>query len=320
MLKDALGMAIASLDVEKPQASWNMRGAWLLQTASSSCAPGEACYTDQLRLTFLLIVLVGAIASMLCAFGFFREDKDELLTPLTPQLVVKKEERMILQFPFDSKEDNFLVTKVNGDIFCQVESKWPDPFREGSKVPEVEVRLSNAKNQPLTMVSTVVDRNFVMASHAFSLCRNHNKDEPFAFVTPEHPDNPRRYFVRHRMGYPLMSLDGDFGPEGRISIRGLNKDNYQICGLEKTASGECQCFVLQHIDAGLVLGALFAIRLHSRLAQERRLAEQAAESAESIRAAAQLQPPAAPEGSEADMPPPTPSQADAEAGASEEAS
>ncbi|CAE6944426.1 phr [Symbiodinium natans] len=265
MLKDALGMAMASLNVDKPQASWNMRGAWLLQTSSTSCAPGEACYADQLRLTILLFVLVGAIASMLCAFGFFREDKDELLTPLTPQLVVKKEERLVLQLPFDSKEDNFLVTKVNGDIFCQVESKWPDPFREGSKAPEVEVRLSSAKSQPLTMVSTVVDRNFVMASHAFSLCRNHSKDEPFAFVTPEQPENPRRYFVRHRMGYPLLSLDGDFGAEGgRINIRGLNKDNYQICGLENTDSGESQCFVLQHIDAGLVLGALLAVRLHIR--------------------------------------------------------
>ncbi|CAE7741302.1 phr [Symbiodinium pilosum] len=160
-------------------------------------------------------------------------------------------------------------------------------------------------------------RNFVMASHAFSLCRNHNKDEPFAFVTPEHPENPRRFFVRHRMGYPLMSLDGDFGPEGQINVRGLNKDNYQICGLEKTGSGECQCFVLQHIDAGLVLGALSAIRLHSRLAQERRVAEQAAaaaaESPENLEGSdgAQLQPLVAPEGSSADMPPPSPQAEDA---------
>ena len=61
-----------------------------------------------------------------------------------------------------------------------------------------------------------------------------------------------------------MSLDGDFGPEGwqsfssgggrirlfacpfligHINIRGLNKDNYQICGLEDRASStsDMQC-------------------------------------------------------------------------------
>eukprot|EP00930_Biecheleria_cincta_P075724 TRINITY_DN62907_c0_g1_i1.p1 TRINITY_DN62907_c0_g1~~TRINITY_DN62907_c0_g1_i1.p1 ORF type:complete len:313 (+),score=63.10 TRINITY_DN62907_c0_g1_i1:103-1041(+) len=267
MIKDALlaaGSARGHLStdgasVEAPIVAGslnNMRGAWLLQTAQElrNCITLEECQADRLQLTLVLLVLLSAIFSMLCAFAFFREDKEDI-TPLTPQLMVKETE-MRVNLPLSSHDDNFSITKQDGEFVANVTVEWPDPFRPGCGVAG-QIRVYNSQ-QVLGIVSArhVMNMNsFWQVPHGLALCRE--KHEMFAWVEVE---GPTTFHVRHRTGQPLLTLTGELNPGGTMDMEGYNLVGSKVCWLK-----DGKCAVVQHFDAGMVFLSFLAIYLHKRL-------------------------------------------------------
>lgn len=225
--------------------------------------PGQECYTDQIHLLMLLMLLILAIVSMLCAFGFFREDKDEMFTPLTPQLVVKKEAQLTLRLPYDTQEDSFSITRLGGEVFCKVEAEWPDPFRDSSASAAGvlgTIKIQSARGNTIALVRA---RHSTMGQ-SLQLCRPTVHDymtDMFAFVEPE---GENRFCIRHRTGYPLLTLQGNFQGPG-VHVQGRNKDKALICELKAGLGDLYECFVLQYVDAGLVIGGLMAVRLQHQI-------------------------------------------------------
>lgn len=232
----------------------NMRGAWLLQTAQQlrNCITWEECQADRLQLTLVLLLLLSAIFSMLCAFAFFREDKEDI-TPLTPQLMVR-EKQMRVNLPLHSQDDNFTITKEDGQYIANVTMEWPDPFRPGCGVAgQVQVYTGQ---QILGIVSARnVSNSFGQAPQGLALCRE--KHEMFAWVEVE---GPNTFHVRHRTGQPLLTLVGELTPGGTMDLEGFNSVGCRVCWLK---DGKCE--VVQHFDAGMVFLSFLAIYLHKRL-------------------------------------------------------
>jgi len=190
------------------QVSWNMRGAWLLQSDEAkhvaSICTGGLCESENMQALLLLCILCTAIVSIMCAFAFFREDKEEQITPLCPQLLVTEPE-LTFHMLLSPQTDSMTVTDDNGRTRCKVVMDWPDPFRPGTSGVAATVRLQNETGD---LLATVVARNVAMQGQGLALCRS--GCEIFGFVEPElHPN--RRYHVRHRTGVHLLTLIGDFG-------------------------------------------------------------------------------------------------------------
>lgn len=270
MIKDILGAASpAVIDVDRSNlleanASWNMRGTALLQAAASYCGPLQDCYSDQVHLILLLTILCLVIIMMVSAFAFFREDKDEMFTPLTPQLVVKKEAKLEMLIPLDSQENSFEVTRASGDVFAKVRYlETPDPFRPHAlSTCGVDPMVSIQSSHDITL-ALLGARNPTFVGQGLALCRQTPEDQ-FASIEPL--SLGAGYHIKHRTGYPLMILMGEFGfePGGVIDIQGFNKDGAQICGVKKTGT-ECRGWILQHVDAGLVIASLLAVQLQKRI-------------------------------------------------------
>lgn len=219
----------------------------------------DSCSFGSYEGTTVLILLIGlcaAILIILCTFTFFREDKEEQITPLCPQLVVKDFE-MNFKLPLGSEADSMAVTDRKGDSICQVSLDWPDPFRPQSTGVAATIRLQSSAGG--AVLATVVARNVAVVGQGLALCRS--GCEIFGFVEPE---IDRRYHVRHRTGTHLLTLFGDFDA---VSIEGINPVGSKVCSIQKSSDGIVYGRVLQHVDAGLVLCALMATHVHKRLAQ-----------------------------------------------------
>lgn len=242
--------------------SFHMRGSWLLQESSTACDPKQdpTCSQESMKVLFLFISLSATIVLVICAFSFFREDKEEQITPLCPQLVVKDTE---LKFnlpvvPLLSQADtsnNLDVTDVKdpSKCVCKISMDWPDPFRGTPHGVAATVRLH--KND--MTLATIVARNVAVLGQGLALCRT--GCEIFGFVEPE----GNKYLVRHRTGVHLLTLVGNFD---NWDIEGVNPVGAKVCST-KTVGDECVGKISQHVDAGLVLCALMATYVHRRLSQ-----------------------------------------------------
>lgn len=242
--------------------SFHMRGSWLLQESSTPCDPKQdpTCSQESMKVLALFISLSATIVLVICAFSFFREDKEEQITPLCPQLVVKDTE---LKFklpvmPLFSQGD----TSNNLDVVdfkdpsksvCKISMDWPDPFRGTPHGVAATVRLH--KND--MTLATIVARNVAVLGQGLALCRT--GCEIFGFVEPE----GNKYLVRHRTGVHLLTLVGNFD---NWDIEGVNPVGSKVCSM-KTVGDECVGKISQHVDAGLVLCALMATYVHRRLSQ-----------------------------------------------------
>jgi len=248
--------------------SWNMRGAWLLQEANQICDPqlDPNCTTERTKVLILLISLCATIIVVSCAFNFFREDKEESLTPLVPMLVVKESEQKF-RFPTpplltqaaSESANNFDVLDADGKCMCKISMDWPDPFRGSPHGVAATVRIS-VNDDTLT---TIVARNVAVMGQGLALCRK--GCEIFGFVEPAEGN---KYYVRHRTGVHLLTLIAGSNP-GNFDdwdIEGYNPVGSKVCALKQNG-GECVGKVLQHVDAGLVLSSLMAIYVHRRLSQ-----------------------------------------------------
>lgn len=214
------------------------------------------CDDESRQVIIILLSLCALISIIFCLFTFLREDKDEQITPLCPQLIVKEE---ILKFrlSIDSQEPSIELTNEKGVAICKVAVEWPDPFRNVSSGVAATVRVKN--NGGLTL-ATVIARNVAVAGQGIALCRA--GCEIFGFVEP---DGPRRYIVRHRTNVTLLSLMGDFSARG-ADIDGANPAGTVVFKAKIDAeSGVLSGHVVQHVDAGLVVCSVLATQVHKRL-------------------------------------------------------
>lgn len=251
--------------------SWNMRGAWLLQEANQICDPqlDPDCGSEKTKVLILLISLSATIIIVGCMFNFFREDREEQLTPLCPQMIVQKEE---LKFRFTTlplaiqgggeSSHNLDVLDANGKTHCKISMDWPDPFRGSPHGVAATVRLT----QNDSTLATIVARNVAVMGQGLALCRT--GCEIFGFVEPAEGN---RYYVRHRTGVHLLTLIGG-GLPGNVDdwdIEGYNPAGSKVCVLKKNKDDPSECLgkVMQHVDAGLILCALMSIYVHRRLSQ-----------------------------------------------------
>jgi hypothetical protein len=207
------------------------------------------CYVERIKVAVVLITLCTTIVLVICAFTFFREDKEEQITPLCPQLVVK-DAKKVFKLPLGTQAENLDVTDEKGQILCKVSMDWPDPFRGSPHGVAATVRLHKREET----LATVVARNVAVVGQGLALCRT--GCEIFGFVEPDGD----RYHVRHRTGVHLLTLYGDFDK----TIEGLNPVGSKVCTVENI-NGECVGEVVQHVDAGLVICALMATHVHRRL-------------------------------------------------------
>jgi len=236
--------------------AWHMRGAWMLQESTEHCDPlRELCTIEQVQVLVLLISLAMSIVVVVCAFSFFREDKEEQITPLCPALVVKDSD-LKFRLPLDSQAETMDVTDradPAGRVLCKLAMDWPDPFRPGASGVAATVRLQDVADHTL---ATVVARNVAVVGQGLALCRA--GCEIFGFVEA---DGERRYHVRHRTGVHLLTLLGDFD---HVDIECVNSAGSKVCAIQKKGS-DCIGEVSPHVDAGLIICSLLATHVHRRL-------------------------------------------------------
>lgn len=239
------------------QLSWGLRGAWLLQKGHECDFAHDSCGTENIHVLVLLIMLCLTLITVFCTFTFLREEKDEDITPLSPQLLVKEED-LFFTMPLDKCIDSMIIRNTaNGLLICNVDIDWPGPSRDSTSV-SANAKITGANDH---VIATMVARNTQNAAQSFALCRH--GCEIFGFVEP---DGPRQYIVRHRTGVHLLTLSGDFGPTtGSINIEGINAMGSHVCWLTKTPNSTCVGRVLQNVDAGLVVASLLATYVHRRL-------------------------------------------------------
>lgn len=212
----------------------------------------DPCKFEGVQALLLVIILSVVIVLMLVAFAFFREDKEEQITPLSPHLVVRDGD-LKFKLPLDEKSDHMTVTNWKDEPLCKVVMDWPDPFRPGATGVAAAVRLMSPQDQTL---ATVVARTMAVVGQGLAVCRS--GCEIFGFIEVDGND---QYHIRHRTGVHLLTLLGDFD---NINIVGLNPMGVKVCSL-KREDGECKGSILQHVDAGLMICALLATNVHRRL-------------------------------------------------------
>lgn len=244
------------------QITWSTtHGAWFLQAnveagRGAAVCTGMACHGESLQVMLVLIFLTTSIVTIMCALNSFREDKEEQITPLCPQMVVKESELAFTMALGSQVEETMDITDQEGKTRCKVLVDYPDPFRPGTSGVAATVRLVNEFGD---ILGTVVARNVAMQGQGLALCRGSH--EIFGFVEPEgHP--PKRYHVRHRTGVHMLTLTGDFG---EMDIGVFNPARVMV-GSVKKVGDECHGRILQHVDSGLVLCSLLATYIHRRLA------------------------------------------------------
>lgn len=251
--------SVGDAQVAKPVAAapWSMRGAWFLQQAVKHCDPGSdqvLCSLETTHVLVLLICLVSAIVFVFCLFTFFRDDKEEQITPLCPGLIVKDTElRFRLRLDQEDHMEVVAEAAVPYDL-CQVNMEWPDPFRPGANGVVAEVQV--VSNMGTTLAS-VIARNVMTSGTGLLLTRSGL--EIFGFVELE---GTYKYHIRHRTGVHLLTLLGDFK---RYDLEGYNPVGLKVCSIKRRDDGWCQVKVGQYVDAGLVLCALLAAYVEQRI-------------------------------------------------------
>lgn len=240
---------------QRQNVSWDMRGTWLLQIGNVACSPLQnLCRPETIHALLLLIGLCATIVTIVFFFVFSRTEKEEHITPLCPQLVVKEAE-LHFKAPLDSQAEKTSVLDLSNDSpFCKFAVDMPLARRQNASGVVATVRLQS--NLDITL-ATVVARSSAAVGHGLALCRA--GFEIFGFVDP---DGPRRYSVRHRTGVLLLTLVGDFDA---IDIEVVNPMGSTVCWLKKL-DGDLRGCALQHVDLGLVLCSFLAVHVHRRIA------------------------------------------------------
>lgn len=261
----ALSAVLEALEAEGdrivPRGGGHARGTWLLQEASLVCGPGRDdpnCHTENVHILFLVALLCFGICSILGTYCMMREDKEEQLTPLCPQLIVK-DVQLKFKLPLDDEANIFEILDSSDELVCKAALDWPDHLKPGFSGVAATVRLQNSADVTL---ATVVAREVAVAGQGLALCRA--GCEIFGFVEFD-PIDPNLYTVRHRSGVELLKLHGEFDAQ-TMSVSMVSPGGLEVCSVRRVGDF-CYGTVLPYVDAGLVLSALFAAHVNRKLGQ-----------------------------------------------------
>jgi len=227
---------------------------WLLRQCDDAT---KGCQTDNMQILACILALSTTLIIVLCVFAFLREDKEENITPLCPQLIVKDQDlhfRMPSFNSLDTSSNDFIdILDADSEILCRVVLDWPDASRPGHTGVAATVRIQNQQNLTL---ATVVARNVAVAGQGLALCRA--GCEIFGFVEP---DGENLYSVRHRTGVELLTFTGDFL---NWDVEVCNPVGLKVCHFRELGAISAG-HILQHVDAGLVICGLMAAHVHTQL-------------------------------------------------------
>mmetsp|Transcript_71635 Transcript_71635/g.133916 ORF Transcript_71635/g.133916 Transcript_71635/m.133916 type:complete len:374 (+) Transcript_71635:144-1265(+) len=237
---------------------------------SRLCIDPEKCSLETTHMLLMVGCLSMAIIVVICTFNFIREDKEELITPLSPQLVVRERE-LVFKMPAEPLDAaaaavEFEVWDFEDKVLCKITMDWPDPFKPGAAGVAATVRVQNPLDVTL---ATVVARSVAVVGQGIALCKT--GCEIFGFVDVE---SENKYQVRHRSGVQLLTLIGDFA---NCDVEGYNPAGTKVCRLLREpartgADGEevgpaVRGRIHQQVDAGLIISSFLATQVHRRLLQ-----------------------------------------------------
>lgn len=242
--------------LSQSNADWGVHDALALMQRVSGMCNREECQKDKGMILTILFILIVSILLIFTAFFFFREDKEEQVTPLCPQLVVK-DAALTFKIALDPLAEKLEVLNYMdpSQTIAKVAMDWPDPFRPCASGIASTARLQNAGGMNL---ATVVARNVAVSGQALALCRS--GCEIFGFVEP---DSAMRYHVRHRTGVHLLTLEGDFAT---WQVDGVNPAGAVVFSAKKEGDF-CVGKVQRHVDAGLLICCVIAAHIHRVLQQ-----------------------------------------------------
>lgn len=242
-MKGASAAQFSPYGAGRPDLLWRGRS-WLLQ-GSVECELGmDACAFEVYQMLALLATLCACIAVVICLFSFFREDRDEQITPLCPQMVVNGPE-LAFTLPLTGEPQSLEVLDAGGRPLNRILIDFPVESTGGGIMAQARLQDSHGKN-----LATVVARDTGLS--LFRGC------EIFGFVEPEEDGS---YNVRHRTGVHLLTLSGSVDP---WDVEGINPVGSTVCSF-KDAGEESRGSVIQGVDSGLVIGSLCAVHLHQRV-------------------------------------------------------
>lgn len=250
-----------------PEPSWpellspTMRGtsSWqeLLQqklrlVTQVGCDDPLKCNSEALTVVLVFGFLVLSICVSAFAFASIREDKEEHITPLCPQLVVQNGE-LKLSLNLDNPVGlvNIVDAERPKEMLCRLLMEW-NASNTGRHGIAAQVRLQNPQGATL---ATAVARNISVSGEALALCRS--GCEIFGFVEPR-PDGS--YRVRHRTNVHLMTLTGDF--DDAVDV--VSPAGPKIGGIKVLAGGH-EVSIAQHVDGGLLISSYLAAFVHRRI-------------------------------------------------------
>jgi hypothetical protein len=211
------------------------------------------CRQETLRVLAVASLLCVLIFFSFCAYCSMREDKEEHITPLCPQLVVRRSD-LNFQMKLDEPGRCFKVVECKDpeNVVCKVLLDWPDPKLGGQGL----VATAQLQSATDSLLATIVVRHVSDHGQALALCRS--SCEIFAFVEQ---DCDNRYLVRHRSNIPLLAMIGDFDS---WDVDGVNPVGAKVCSLKRSGD-TCDGKVQQHVDAGLVICSFLVSYIHRLL-------------------------------------------------------
>lgn len=257
LLEFADGAKSFNLQVEGRESQGrNLDFASLLQVCGE--LGSSACQQESLHIALLVSVLCSGLVFVCCLLAVLRDDREDYITPLSPQFVVKRQ-TLGFKMPADpSDKQSFDVTGLNDEVLCRVFIDWPDIGNQGLNGVTATLRVQSLLDMT---IATVVARSVAVVGQSLALCRA--GCEIFGFV--EVDDTENLFTTRHRTGLPLIKLRHD--PESS-DLELHNSIGMQVSTL-RCDGAHCVGHVCAEVDFGLVLCTVLASRVHHWL-QERR--------------------------------------------------
>lgn len=250
LLQAASALSVTGAFLE-PRPAQSRRGMLLCHVfANDSCLP------DKIQVVGVLAFLltVNLVTLFLCAC--IREDKDEQINPLCPQLVVKDRELVLRMSTPDRSQDatSVEVHTLTGEKVCTALIEIQDPFHPAAAGIAGSVRLLNPEDE---LLASVIVRVETAAHQGMAIFRA--GFEIFGFVDPA---GDSKYAVSHHTGIPIINFVGDFDRFSEIS--GLNPAGLKVCAVIRKAD-EVFVRVAQYVDIGLVMCTLMATQVDKKL-------------------------------------------------------
>merc|ERR1719159_931771 len=102
------------------------------------------CAAETYQILLLLVALCTSITVVVCLFTLFREDKDEQITPLCPQMVVSQPELTFMLALPDRETTVLPILELDMKPLCRAVIDYPDATRLGAGGVSATIRLQDS--------------------------------------------------------------------------------------------------------------------------------------------------------------------------------